>query len=263
MSALVGVACALTSLAMSTTALLIQKHSAVVEKDVVWFKRWRFFSGVGLNLLSEVTLSPLAIYLAPLALIAPLGGFGMIFNGVLTHFGLVCGIRERMSFDGWLSTIAICGGVGLVTLSTGTEASVVITQAAMPAILLRWRSVVLFVTTFSLIVSFMLIVEVPKLVRLRPHNTQVISAGRALCAGASGSYSVAMVRLLTNAIADFGAAGGPQPVLAVVLLLLATVAPTQLYILNGALASDSATLVIPNYVRSSNPNPKRKALHGC
>jgi len=59
MSALLGVAFALSSLAMSTTALLIQKYAATREEDVAWYKRWRFFCGVGLNLLSEVTLSPM------------------------------------------------------------------------------------------------------------------------------------------------------------------------------------------------------------
>ena len=76
-----------SSLAVSTTALLIQKYSTKREAGLPIYKRWRFFAGVGLNIGSEVTLSPFAIYFAPLSLIAPLGGFGMIFNAILTHFG--------------------------------------------------------------------------------------------------------------------------------------------------------------------------------
>ena len=88
---LLGMLFATLSLLISTSALLIQKYSAKVEAGRVWYKRWRLFAGVIINTGSEVTLSPFAIYFAPVSLIAPLSGLGLVFNAILTHF-----VRRRV-----------------------------------------------------------------------------------------------------------------------------------------------------------------------
>ena len=250
-----GMGFGLTSLALTTTALLIQKYAAEREANLPFYKRWRFFSGLGLNLLSEVTLSPFAGYFAPISALAPMCGFGMIFNALFTHFGCVCGIREKMSRFGWLSTIMVSIGVALVALSTtnadaSASGSGTISMDAMPAIMLRPAGLMLFGITFGFIFLFTLIavVKVPVLVRLCPRNIKVNAAGLGICASACGAYSVSMLKLLTNAIGDMAEAGF-QPVIVVVVILLVIIAPYQLFLLNSALGSTDATFVIPLYVR--------------
>lgn len=114
---LLGMLLSIVSILISTSALLIQKYSAKVEAGNKWYKRWRLFAGVSINTGSEVLLSSFAIYFAPVSLLAPLQGFGLIFNAVLTHFGLVCGIRERMPLRGLLSTLLVIAGVVMVAIS--------------------------------------------------------------------------------------------------------------------------------------------------
>uniref|UniRef100_A0A7S4MH49 Uncharacterized protein n=1 Tax=Prymnesium polylepis TaxID=72548 RepID=A0A7S4MH49_9EUKA len=128
--------------------------------------------------------------------------------------------------------------------------------------MLRTGGLILFGTTYGLIFAFVLVVDLKVRVfaALRPRNQQVNAAGYGICAAAIGAYSVTMIKLLTNAIGDLGNVG-LQPVIAVILLLLCTSAPFQLYLLNGALKASKATFAIPLYVRSrpataSGPSPQ-------
>ena len=58
-------------------------------------KRWRFWLGLTINLGSEAGLTTVALALAPLSFIAPLGGLAVVFNAMLAHFGIVV-TKERM-----------------------------------------------------------------------------------------------------------------------------------------------------------------------
>ena len=51
----------------------------------------------------------LALYFCPISLIAPLGGMSIVFNALLTRFGLVCGIKENMSSEEWRATCVVRG----------------------------------------------------------------------------------------------------------------------------------------------------------
>jgi drug/metabolite transporter (DMT)-like permease len=88
-----------------------------VEAGKPLYKRWRFIFGFILNTGSEIGLSAPASLFAPLSLLAPLGGVAVVVNALLTRFGCVCGIQERLSFLEWLATLFIMGGVALVAFS--------------------------------------------------------------------------------------------------------------------------------------------------
>ena len=114
---LIGMGFAVASSLCSTIGLLIQKHSAAVEAGKPMCRRWRFWVGFSLNLGSEAILSSTALYFTPLSLIAPMGGLTVIFNALLVHFGVVCGIREKLSRLEWSCTIVVMMGVSLATIS--------------------------------------------------------------------------------------------------------------------------------------------------
>jgi drug/metabolite transporter (DMT)-like permease len=102
---------------LTNIALLIQKYSAQVESGKPLYKRWRFIFGFLLNTGSEIGLSAPASLFAPLSLLAPLGGVAVVVNALLTRFGCVCGIKERLSFLEWLATFFVMCGVALVAFS--------------------------------------------------------------------------------------------------------------------------------------------------
>ena len=234
-----GVVFALASLIVSTIALLIQKHAAVFEAGRPFYKRPRLVTGLLLNLFSEVALSPFAILYAPLSLISPLGGFGMIFNGIFTHFGCICGIRERMKWKGWMSTGLIVLGVGMVAISSNDpNTSAQWTARELEDRVKSPRSLTTIAACACVVVAL--------LAATRCLKGWTNALARACSAGIMGTLSVFWVKILMNIFAD-------TPNDAIELLVLGSAclvfgAPMQVVILNNALRLHAATLVIPIYL---------------
>ena len=249
---IVGMSCALISLFLSTMALLIQKYSAHREKDLPVWKRWRLMMGVLLNMSSEIALSPLSVYYAPLVLIAPLNGLALVINALLTHFGLICGIRERMSRWGWLATLSATAGVALVAVSgTGniSASSVRVQVADMPAILTRPQSLAITAPLAGFICMWLVVDKAKPLRCLRPRSVAVRSFLSGLAAASSGGLSISTVKLISNAFAEVSEGLWPPPnMLYILLVLLLVIAPLQLWLLNDALAASQAVLIIPLYM---------------
>lgn len=106
-----GIVFAVLSTLLTNFGILIQKASADIEKDKPLRKRWRFWVGFSLNLGSEAGLTTLALALAPLSLVAPIGGLAVVFNALIARSGLVCGIKEAMTWVDWLCTATVVAGV--------------------------------------------------------------------------------------------------------------------------------------------------------
>ena len=70
---------------LTNIGILMQKHSADVERHLCLIYRWRFWVGFTLNLGSEVGLTSTALYLAPLSFIAPLAGLAVVFNAMIAR----------------------------------------------------------------------------------------------------------------------------------------------------------------------------------
>ena len=84
---LLGLGVAFLSTILSTVGLLIQKTSADLEKHKPAWRRWRFWLGFGINLGSEVTLTPVAMSLTPLSLLAPMTGVGIAAATLISASG--------------------------------------------------------------------------------------------------------------------------------------------------------------------------------
>ena len=69
---LLGMGFSVASTVLTNIGILLQKHSADVERGKPLCHRWRFWLGFTLNLGSEAGLTTLALMFAPLSTIAPL-----------------------------------------------------------------------------------------------------------------------------------------------------------------------------------------------
>ena len=103
----VGLCLAVASTVLTNLGILFQKLSADVEADRPLRERWRFWLGFTLNLGSEAGLTTAALALAPMSVIAPLGGLSVVFNALMARFGVIPGIKEDMSPRDWASTVCI------------------------------------------------------------------------------------------------------------------------------------------------------------
>ena len=65
------------------------------------------------NAFSEVVLTPVALTLAPLALLAPAGGLGMPFGARFAWFGCFGITRERASPIEMVGLLIVTAGIGL------------------------------------------------------------------------------------------------------------------------------------------------------
>lgn len=235
---IVGIMFALSSLLLSTVALLIQKYAAEFEADRPFYKRPRLIAGLSLNLFSEVALSPFAIMYAPLSLISPLGGVGMIFNGVLTHFGCICGIREQMKCRGWVSTLFIVAGVGLVAIASNNTGSAQWTATDLEERVRRPKSLIALA---SCVIITLLLSCATRCIKGWSN-----ASARAGAAGIMGTLSVFCVKIIINICTHNPFDARELFVLAIVCLICAT--PVQVVLLNNALKLHAATLVIPIYL---------------
>lgn len=96
-----GMLCSVASTILTNVGILMQKHSAHIERHLCLIYRWRFWVGFTLNLGSEVGLTSTALYLAPLSFIAPLAGLAVVFNAMISRLGIVAGTKETMSYNEW------------------------------------------------------------------------------------------------------------------------------------------------------------------
>ncbi|EOD06679.1 hypothetical protein EMIHUDRAFT_249736, partial [Emiliania huxleyi CCMP1516] len=115
----VGVSLAALSALISSVALLIMKRSADTEAGLPLrpscTHRWRrlWWLGFLMNTGSEVSLSVVALGMAPISVIAPIFGLAIVFSAVLARLGWVPGVKESLSRAEWASIVVIVVGIGL------------------------------------------------------------------------------------------------------------------------------------------------------
>jgi hypothetical protein len=273
---LLGILLATASSFLSTLGILIQKSSSIHEANKPLLCRWRFWVGFWVNTGSEIGLTSVALYFTPLALIAPINGLGVIFNALLTRSGCVCGIRETLSREEWLWTLAVLVGVTLVAVSgpgsvEGKELTMTVepclgTPAAnplltptqinassyvcLPLALQKPYFVAIAALSAAFVVCWILVGHARCLSRFRPLDTSLAAT---ICSGFSaacvGSFTVLFMKIFVSWLPDFAAVPHvPSPSVGVPTLMILVCAPLQLYLLNLSLAAGQATFSVPLYI---------------
>lgn len=251
-----GIGFAVASTLATNLGILIQKASADLESDKPLCRRWRFWAGFSLNLGSEALLTTFALALAPLSLVAPLGGLAVVFNALIARSGLVCGIKEPMALVDWLCTGLVVAGVTMAAIfgPGGVEdpnrASVTI--ETIPAAAGQPLFVAYTIVSFSCMGCWLFFWKqrcFPRLWRPKPEALSA-SIGSGFTAALGSGFSTIFLKVLTLQATDWGKHGPtvPAPLVWVCLFALMIVAPLQLYLLNMTLASGGATFTIPLYL---------------
>lgn len=252
-----GLICSLVSVVLSNVGILIQKYSADVEKGKHICRRWRFWVGFCVNMGSEIVLSTIALNLAPLALIAPSGGFGIIFNAFFARYGCVCGQKEVLTRADWVATFMLFGGVLLVAMSgPGSEETEQPRLEELPAQMASPAYLAFSSIAITCVVSWVLLTHLPRFRKYKPEDSSITTT---VCASSTasmiGAYSVVFLKIVAIAIPALVTSCQsetgcelPPPVFWPCIPFLCTVGPMQLYLLNVALASGQAMFAIPLYL---------------
>ena len=258
---LLGMGCSIVSTILTNIGILIQKHSADVEKGKHLCKRWRFWLGFTINMGSEVGLTTVALALAPLSFIAPLAGLAVVFNALIAHLGVIPGVKERMRRTEWLATVCIMAGVTLVAISgpggggdSDESAPVNPPVSELPLAFSRPGFLVYAGCAASLVLAWLIVSEqrcFPTLRRrYRPsEDSTTASVCSSFTAALTSGFSIVFLKVIALAVAELSSQGiGPTPLVAICGVGLAISAPLQLYLLNMTLASGRATFTIPLYL---------------
>ena len=104
--AVVGVMCAVISCIGSTIALLIIKVSTEKEKHLKLWHRKRFWFGLFVNVTCEVSLTPIALALAPLAIVSPIASLGIVWTAWFSARGWIIP-KESVSLQDYFG-MALC-----------------------------------------------------------------------------------------------------------------------------------------------------------
>ena len=250
--ALIGIFLAALSALISSVALVIMKRSADVEVGLPLCKRWRWWLGFVINTGSELTLSTVALTLAPLAIIAPVFGTQVIFSAMIARAGCVPGVKEMMSLCEWICLAGAIAGIALCS-AFGPSSETAILYEEYQIYLPQGRYLGFLVPAVTLVFCWSLILTNKRLTWLRPKDDSLTTAVvSSLGAGVAGSCSIVSSRIFTTALIWELIVGGNTKVLGMwvswlgVFGLIAS-APTQLWLLNYALASGKAAFTVPLY----------------
>jgi drug/metabolite transporter (DMT)-like permease len=150
---IVGVILAALSNMLSSLGLLIMKISADQDKGKACHRRWRFWLGFGINLGSEVTITPIALSLAPVSLLAPMTAIGIAGSVLIAASGCLRGLKESIGPREVGAILLIIAGVVLSTAfgpRSDNEPSIDAAEAAVrsPACIVSFACVFLFTATW-------------------------------------------------------------------------------------------------------------------
>lgn len=109
----VGITLATIGSIVSGWGMCLMKGSKLLERDRPWWRRPRLLVGVSLACWVNSILDLLAFALAPLSIIAPLGGIAIVSSVLLARLGCA-GKREDVTLLQWVCIWAVVGGVAVV-----------------------------------------------------------------------------------------------------------------------------------------------------
>mmetsp|Transcript_15593 Transcript_15593/g.44795 ORF Transcript_15593/g.44795 Transcript_15593/m.44795 type:complete len:444 (+) Transcript_15593:144-1475(+) len=255
----VGVSLAALSALISSVALLIMKRSADTEAGLPLrpscTHRWRrlWWLGFLMNTGSEVSLSVVALGMAPISVIAPIFGLAIVFSAVLARLGWVPGVKESLSRAEWASIVVIVVGIGLCSaFGPSTEHEIAFEDIGK---FFGRASFLGYACPAAAFVLFWVAVLLPRspLLWLRPGSRSVtLSICASAASGIAGAFSIVFSKIFSEAIIHRWLGKGDTSVFSdgvtyASVAGIAVCAPAQLWLLNWALGSGKAAYVVPLY----------------
>ena len=212
-----GVALAAFGSLICSLAMLIGKRSADVEADLPLCKRWRWWTFFVINTTAEVSISSVALMLAPLSLIAPCNGLAVIFSALLARMGCIANIKERLTLLEWASLVLALVGIVCCSLFGPSEPSRVLPFAAYGEAFASPAFLVYACVAVSIVGSWLILLCLPGLRRRRQQAERsfifpLVSAyGAGTCSSFSIVWQVSMpLMALRSPIASPEALRSPQ-----------------------------------------------------
>lgn len=199
-----GVGLAALGSFICSVALLIGKRSADVEAGLPLCKRWRWWTFFVINTTAEVSLSSVALSLAPLSQVAPCAGLAVIFSALLARAGCVPGVKERLSMIEWLSlVVAVVALIGSSFFGPkGTSRILPYDQYGQAFINPAFLGYAGFATL--VVIGWLLLLLTPALRGLRPREGSIAyPLLSAYGAGICGSFSIVWQNIFVHSIEMF------------------------------------------------------------
>ena len=213
----IGVALQVISVSISASCLLVMKLSTDYEQGLPlcpcrrgschkkgW--KWRFVVGWAANTASEAFISTLAFYFAPLSVLAPITGVGILVTALLAGtgyvpcFGFPPGFKEHISPAEKLGLGVLLAGM-VATSWFGPSSEFTDSYQSWQAEWSRPEVLVQLAVTFSLLGGWTAMLLLPCLRRMRPHGKSVpLALGSSLGAAAAGAYSQLFAKMTVTAI---------------------------------------------------------------
>ena len=248
--AVVGVMCAVISCIGSTIALLIIKVSTEKEKHLKLWHRKRFWFGLFVNVTCEVSLTPIALALAPLAIVSPIASLGIVWTAWFSARGWIIP-KESVSLQDYFG-MALCIIGVVLSAAFGPSGERVPKLEEMAETMSQAPFAVVSFTSWTIILSWVALQKIPALKSFRPRNDAAITAGLSgFGAGGLASYSLVCLKTLMLGIRLLTEGETTIPELPwnfwVCTVLLGPVAVFQVYVLEMTLGAGGANWVIPVY----------------
>lgn len=240
----VGISLATLGAVTAGLGMNLMKGSARLERHKPWLQRWRWWLGVSLACFLNASLDIVAYALAPIAIIAPIGGVTIVASVLFARAGCA-GEREYVTLAQWMAIGAVVGGVAVVDVAGPHPDPVLNTTAVLAKFHKPWFSLyqaVVFISIICLYIGFFV-------GRIGGPNLETTIA-TALAGGMCSGVTQTMLKLVATCGAAWIIDGTLPFVYAEFWLALAellVVACVLLHTLNVCLASANLALATPLY----------------
>lgn len=240
----IGIALACVGATTAGFGMNLIKASAKYESHLPLYKRWRFLLGVATVLVINGGLDSVAYALAPLSVIAPIGGLTIVTSALVANSGIT-GSVERLKAVQWLTIFVITGGVAVVVFFGPKPAAELSNEDALqnfvrlPFIIYQVVTVSVVLCTYSLLA-----------LGLAPRSTYRRTVSTGLAAGMCSSITQSMLKIVAVTGAEFvttGVLAWDNVILWVALIELGIAAVVLLHMLNLCLASAPVSIATSTY----------------
>ena len=233
---------------------LIRASNVLDSPTTALFKRWRFLLGILFaNVLTSV-LDTIALSLAPLSVLAPLGALTVVLSLAVAHVG-ACGLTEPLNRSHLAPVSLIVFGIVIITM-VGAKPEVDLTMEHITA---TPGTVLFFVASGSAIFSWLVRLLGGNLARrffgIEGRSTPTTMAlCSALTAGLAAANAKTMMKFLSTDVR--ARASGLEGAMSMHGVVLASIglpifAVLQIYLLNVALRTGRIVLSVPTYMSST------------